>query len=713
MQLSSETSRAAALLREIFESGKTLTLSEPMRCSGGNSYAFVVSAGGKETDFCLSREQLDDTPATPGYREAAEALARSFESRFRNTDPNHFVTGSGRVLYISPEWPALPLALPGGGYLAAMGYRVPIKDVLSGEIAICHVVITHRQTLPSPDTTPYHRLPAIINSIRADVDAGMIVFHPSFEEHPRVMQNVDFRYDAVTPEPISLSRYLQQKVWLLGFRSGQKNTKVWVTDPWDASYLASTVALLRQEVAILDAQGFISLDDAENFASTGKRLLAQHGPHPPKPASAPAATTASQAHPDFDVFISHSTADKPYVEPLVKALEAAGVSVWFDKSAMEWGDSLRSEIDRGLASCRYGIVVFSRAFLNKKRWTEHELNALFAKEEPGKKVILPIWHGITRDDLIQYSPAFADRLAKNSVADSYDDIVSSLLGMLGRLIMPSEPIPAISPKPDAQTLPKPYGKRSDEKEAMDGNPEAVLPKVGNGRFRAKDEAIGFYWDTIPFAKDPGLEIFLNEGPVLWMRMRSAKGIQHDFDNDTLMRCVQIPNVPLQPLSWSNMQYLRAIDGVGTYETHDPTNRSTASSSICFAFSHGEVWAADTALLSYGNKNLYFVNIVRGLAPRFRGYAEFLSCLGLSGPFEWSVGIDDVKHWMLQVPSPQHHVSTSAGHRCLRDNVLGNGTYELGASVPKALMPFLNRLFRACGTSVPGHIDQLIHLSGIR
>jgi hypothetical protein len=116
-------------------------------------------------------------------------------------------------------------------------------------------------------------------------------------------------------------------------------------------------------------------------------LLTQHGPQPPKPASPPAAPTVAQARPEFDVFISHSTADKPYVEPLVKALEAAGISVWFDKTAMEWGDSLRSEIDRGLASCRYGIVVFSKAFLNKKKWTEHELNALFAKEEPGKKVI--------------------------------------------------------------------------------------------------------------------------------------------------------------------------------------------------------------------------------------------------------------------------------------------------------------------------------------
>jgi hypothetical protein len=106
--------------------------------------------------------------------------------------------------------------------------------------------------------------------------------------------------------------------------------------------------------------------------------------------------------------------------------------VWFDKSALEWGDDLRSAIDRGLANCRYGIVVFSKAFLRKKKWTEYELNSLFALEQPGRKVILPIWHGITRDDLIQYSPAFADRLAKISSTDSYRDIVESLLAMLGR-----------------------------------------------------------------------------------------------------------------------------------------------------------------------------------------------------------------------------------------------------------------------------------------
>ena len=120
-----------------------------------------------------------------------------------------------------------------------------------------------------------------------------------------------------------------------------------------------------------------------------------------------------------DVFISHASEDKPYVEPLVAKLEEAGITVWYDRLVLEWGDDLRSKIDTGLANCRYGIVILSKAFLGKKKWTEHELNGLFAREQAGQKLILPIWHDITRDDLLQYSPAFADRLAKISDTDSY------------------------------------------------------------------------------------------------------------------------------------------------------------------------------------------------------------------------------------------------------------------------------------------------------
>jgi hypothetical protein len=152
-----------------------------------------------------------------------------------------------------------------------------------------------------------------------------------------------------------------------------------------------------------------------------------------------ATTAPAQDREKWDVFISHASEDKPYVKPLAEALRVAGISVWYDNMVMNWGDDLRPMIDKGLTSCRFGIVVLSKAFLAKKKWTEHELNSLFAREQFGQKLVLPIWHGIQRDDLLAYSPALADRLAKISETDTKDNIVGSLLDLLGRSIL-DEPL---------------------------------------------------------------------------------------------------------------------------------------------------------------------------------------------------------------------------------------------------------------------------------
>ncbi|MDE3135491.1 MAG: toll/interleukin-1 receptor domain-containing protein [Acidobacteriota bacterium] len=135
--------------------------------------------------------------------------------------------------------------------------------------------------------------------------------------------------------------------------------------------------------------------------------------------------------PNYDVFICHASEDKEdYVDSLASALRDAGVSVWYDGFALEWGDTLRGRIDAGLADSSYGIVVLSPAFLKRKRWTEHELDGLFARESTGNKVILPIWHNITQDDLAAYSPSFVDRLAKNSTKDSIAGIVAEVKHVL-------------------------------------------------------------------------------------------------------------------------------------------------------------------------------------------------------------------------------------------------------------------------------------------
>ena len=113
----------------------------------------------------------------------------------------------------------------------------------------------------------------------------------------------------------------------------------------------------------------------------------------------------------WDVFISHASEDKEtFVRGLAEELKLRGLKVWYDEFTMEIGDSLSRSIDKGLANSRYGIVVLSKAFF-KKKWPQKELAGLTARERSRGKVILPIWHGVTHDEVLRYSVTLADRVA--------------------------------------------------------------------------------------------------------------------------------------------------------------------------------------------------------------------------------------------------------------------------------------------------------------
>ena len=131
----------------------------------------------------------------------------------------------------------------------------------------------------------------------------------------------------------------------------------------------------------------------------------------------------------WDVFISHASEDKEAVAvPLAKGLQGAAVRVWLDQEQLRIGDSLRASIDEGLAKSRFGVVIISAAFL-RKQWPARELNGLMALEEDGHKVILPVWHGVTKSEVAEHSPILADRLAADTkrgvafVAASIADVV--------------------------------------------------------------------------------------------------------------------------------------------------------------------------------------------------------------------------------------------------------------------------------------------------
>jgi hypothetical protein len=129
---------------------------------------------------------------------------------------------------------------------------------------------------------------------------------------------------------------------------------------------------------------------------------------------------------EYDVFISHASEDKDgVVRPLAHALRDAGLSVWYDEFELKIGDSLRRKIDAGLAGSRFGVVVLSRSFF-AKGWPNYELDGLVTRAVSGEQVILPIWHEITKQELIGYSPSLADKLARSTATHTIDEIAAEI-----------------------------------------------------------------------------------------------------------------------------------------------------------------------------------------------------------------------------------------------------------------------------------------------
>jgi hypothetical protein len=133
---------------------------------------------------------------------------------------------------------------------------------------------------------------------------------------------------------------------------------------------------------------------------------------------------------DYDVFISHASEDKnTVVTPLATALKQRGLSVWFDMFELRIGDSLRRKIDTGISRSRFGIVVLSPAFFSKG-WPQYELDGLVTMAVSGKQVLLPLWHGVSKDEVVRQSPSLADKVALRTADYTIDEIAEEITSVV-------------------------------------------------------------------------------------------------------------------------------------------------------------------------------------------------------------------------------------------------------------------------------------------
>ena len=132
-----------------------------------------------------------------------------------------------------------------------------------------------------------------------------------------------------------------------------------------------------------------------------------------------------------DTFICHASEDKEAIaRPLHEALAKLGVRSWLDESEIRLGQSIRQEIDTGLAGCRSATVILSRPFF-AKNWPQYEMDGIVGRAMQGEILLFPIQHGITIQEIRDHSPPLAGLNLWNTAERPPEAIADEIAGQLG------------------------------------------------------------------------------------------------------------------------------------------------------------------------------------------------------------------------------------------------------------------------------------------
>lgn len=90
------------------------------------------------------------------------------------------------------------------------------------------------------------------------------------------------------------------------------------------------------------------------------------------------------------VFLSHSALDRALALRILDDLQKSGIEVWFDEKDLRPGISLVHEIQKGLETCDFILILFTRSSL-ASNWVEIEWKAAFSREiEAGRTILIPL-----------------------------------------------------------------------------------------------------------------------------------------------------------------------------------------------------------------------------------------------------------------------------------------------------------------------------------
>jgi hypothetical protein len=73
--------------------------------------------------------------------------------------------------------------------------------------------------------------------------------------------------------------------------------------------------------------------------------------------------------------------------------------------------------------------VLSHSFF-AKNWPQYELDGLVTREMTGQQIILPLWHRLTKSEVISFSPSLADKVARSTADFTVGEIAREIAGVI-------------------------------------------------------------------------------------------------------------------------------------------------------------------------------------------------------------------------------------------------------------------------------------------
>ncbi len=211
---------------------------------------------------------------------------------------------------------------------------------------------------------------------------------------------------------------------------------------------------------------------------------------------------------------------------------------------------------------------------------------------------------------------------------------------------------------------------------------------GEARLRAAHEPIGSLHDGSQLPQ-PDVPIFLAEGPAMWLRVMPEfsikKGLLVTQLRDALINSGNIVR-PLNGEDSLNPYGIRGSDGYGIGLVAE----KKWASMLLYAFTTGEVWSFDVALMKADANRIFFDP--ETYANALARFADMLNRIGVGGPYRWIAGIDGMKGRRLAIAGRERALPPAP---CLVETVVTEGTFSGDPKdVHIAIEPFVEKVFDA-------------------